>query len=841
MADDGQLVVDVHPVGTEGQLLAAVALLPGDLAAVFVVEGALEFGQFVGGDGQQSALLGGDGAGAVGGHVVQIDEGVAGRGVEGEAVVQSAAVHGEFAVHHPGVAVELVDARDDGGGVGAFAADFIPSGDVARVVGAIGHHDLVLVGLVGGEVAGVALQARAPREAGEARGAVAAHDVLTGEYLCLGVSLAEFLPRGRRHAGGGHHEVHQVGHHHTVRLHAHAACGHVGTQQPRAVGGRRLAGLDLLVGQILQQQGVGVALEAGLGGVGGDLVVEEQAPVVAVGHGQFAVGQSQPVEHVVHHFLIVVLQGGGVPLLVGALEQLQRQSGFAQLLHHDVLVRGVEEVVVLQRPVAVEVVAFVEIGPCGVVVPQIDLVRAGGVVAVGVAVDGEEAHALKPLFCQRVVGEQTQRGGQHVGFPAVFLGLRVAGVARGHAAIELIVAFGLQQSVYVALLILRELVPLEEGGIGHRHGPEAALPDGIAGGGGAPIVIARAHLQLVGLVGGVGIDQTLHGVFLQQVVRDARGQADAFGFGVFHQEGGDHREVGVRTHALLAVGARGGVAVFRVVEEAAALALAVGRGALEPVVLHVGGEPGQHLQEVFHHLVFGHEGIVDLALRGRIHVTLRGVGVGCLAGDVEEAHVVQQEAGAGAVDPVELKAQGDALGLRQRELHAEGGPLRGDAARVHRDDGVLARGHEFAAAGGARRGALAVHCEAVFGGRQRHRLLHRGAAVGPGVADVVHLRPVGGGARSAQIVVGGCCGGGHDVAHAVDARHGPSRQARAHGGGAARGVGRQAGGQRLLEGGVLEILAGHVDLCARRCGEGAETHEEQNGLFHSIVCVFGVG
>ena len=75
-----------------------------------------------------------------------------------------------------------------------------------------------------------------------------------------------------------------------------------------------------------------ITQEAGVGGVGGDLVVEEEAPVVAVRHGQFAVAQRQPVEHLFHHSVVVVHQGVGVPFLRAVeplLKELQGQSGLA--------------------------------------------------------------------------------------------------------------------------------------------------------------------------------------------------------------------------------------------------------------------------------------------------------------------------------------------------------------------------------------------------------------------------------------------------------------------------------------------------------------------------------
>ena len=103
--------------------------------------------------------------------------------------------------------------------------------------------------------------------------------------------LDEGFPLGGGEVGGWQHFVHEPSHHDAVGLDAHTAGSHVGAQQPRTVGGGLLACFDHHVGAVLEHQGMRVAQEAGVGGVGGNLVVEEQAPVVAVGHGQFTVGQ----------------------------------------------------------------------------------------------------------------------------------------------------------------------------------------------------------------------------------------------------------------------------------------------------------------------------------------------------------------------------------------------------------------------------------------------------------------------------------------------------------------------------------------------------------------------
>ena len=207
-----------------------------------------------------------------------------------------------------------------------------------------------------------------------------------------------------------------------------------------------LACLDHLVSEVLEHQGVGVAQEAGVGGIARNLVVEEQAPVVAVGHGQLAIGQGQPVEHLFLHSVVVVHQGVGLPFLGSVervLEEFQGQCGLAQLLDDHVLVGGVEIVVVLQRVVVVEILALVEVGHGGVVVVGVDHRVVIGVVAVAIAVDGKLAQTCEPLGSQLVVGEQAECGGQHIGLPTILLGLRVASVAGGDGASQLVVALGL--------------------------------------------------------------------------------------------------------------------------------------------------------------------------------------------------------------------------------------------------------------------------------------------------------------------------------------------------------------------------------------------------------------
>ena len=166
----------------------------------------------------------------------------------------------------------------------------------------------------------------------------------------LGVSCAECLEVGRLHVGGRGNEVHEIGHHHAVSLDTHAACSDIRAQQPRAILRGSLSCLDHLVCQVLKHQCVGIAQEAGIGRVRGNLVVEEEAPVVAVRHGQLTVGQRKPVEHLCLHLVVVVHQCVGLPFLFSvesSLEELQCERGLAKLLNDHVLIRGMEVAVVL--------------------------------------------------------------------------------------------------------------------------------------------------------------------------------------------------------------------------------------------------------------------------------------------------------------------------------------------------------------------------------------------------------------------------------------------------------------------------------------------------------------
>ena len=148
--------------------------------------------------------------------------------------------------------------------------------------------------------------------------------------------------------------MHQIGHHDAVRGDAHTARSDVGMQHIGTVGSGQLALQELFQTAQLQHQRIGILQDGGHGGIGWQLVVEEHAPVVAVGHGQFAVGQSQLDKHFVPHFLPVVDQFLGLQELPWTGEH-----AFGQFLETGILIGGMEIVVVLEGKIGKQVRTFV--------------------------------------------------------------------------------------------------------------------------------------------------------------------------------------------------------------------------------------------------------------------------------------------------------------------------------------------------------------------------------------------------------------------------------------------------------------------------------------------------
>ena len=119
---------------------------------------------------------------------------------------------------------------------------------------------------------------------------------------------------------------------------------------------------------------------------------------------------------------------------------------------------------------------------------------------------------------------------------------------------------------------------------------------------------------------------------------------------IFHQEGGNHAQVGVRPHTIL-VGLHGGVAL----EASARLAHAVGCGAVLEIVFQVFGETTEHLQQVALHRGLVHKVGGDDALGDALHRVYFLCRVDVALRQTRQAEVVDHEATA-ARQPIDLQA-----------------------------------------------------------------------------------------------------------------------------------------------------------------------------------------
>ena len=318
--------------------------------SITIIDSTFRLRQFINTDGHQPAFFLCHGSTAVGTHIIEIDDGIARSGIKGKPVVKCRIIGVQFPIHRVAVAAELVDAADYWRGICLLAADGVPSEDVSRVVSTERNDDLVLVRAVGSNIASIAVESGAPAECGESVRSGGTHHVLCGKHFCSLIFLVEVIPFRRGDIRSRHELMHQPSHHDTMCLNSHATSTYVGSEKPAAVTCGLLPCLDVLVGKVFQHQGIGIFQEAGIGRITGYLVVEEQAPVVSIGHGQFAVGKSQPVEHLLHHLIIIVHQRIGLPLFLAVnaqLEHLQGKSCFTQFLDDYILVAGMEIVMVL--------------------------------------------------------------------------------------------------------------------------------------------------------------------------------------------------------------------------------------------------------------------------------------------------------------------------------------------------------------------------------------------------------------------------------------------------------------------------------------------------------------
>ena len=206
------------------------------------------------------------------------------------------------------------------------------------------------------------------------------------------------------------------------------------------------------------------------------MVIEEEAPVIAVGHGLLSVGQSEPVEDVLRYLVTIVEQRARSPSLASALEKPQCQCCLTEFLDDYILIGSMEEIVVLKRPVGIEIRSLVKITNTRSVIGGVDHCRILGIGGMRIAVDGEGTHTLEPLRSQRIIGEKTERSCKHIHFPTIFLCLGVTNITRRDIPLQLVVALSFQQVVDVSLQRVWQSLPLEIGRVSHRHCPKAALP-----------------------------------------------------------------------------------------------------------------------------------------------------------------------------------------------------------------------------------------------------------------------------------------------------------------------------------------------------------------------------
>ena len=215
----------------------------------------------------------------------------------------------------------------------------VVSDDVACVILTVWHDEVRLLRCCyRGYVSCEAALALAEREAGEIVTSHCAHDVLAWQNARLGMPQHEVLHISRLHAADREYVVHEPCHHDAVALHAHSPCPDIGSQEPCPVRCCLLPARYFPESLLLEEERVGIASHACHCRVGCHLVVEEEAPVVAIGHSLLPVGQCEPVEHILCDRVTVMEQCLALPFLSVALEQPEGERGLSELLYDDVLV-----------------------------------------------------------------------------------------------------------------------------------------------------------------------------------------------------------------------------------------------------------------------------------------------------------------------------------------------------------------------------------------------------------------------------------------------------------------------------------------------------------------------
>ena len=112
------------------------------MCTIGCVESACGLGHLVHADGHEPAFLGCDGAGLLCAYIIYIDDRITWGGVDGEAVVEGTLVGVNFPIHHITVTVEVIDARNDGRGIGLLALNLVPAKEIAGVVGTEGDDEV---------------------------------------------------------------------------------------------------------------------------------------------------------------------------------------------------------------------------------------------------------------------------------------------------------------------------------------------------------------------------------------------------------------------------------------------------------------------------------------------------------------------------------------------------------------------------------------------------------------------------------------------------------------------------------------------------------------------------
>ena len=107
------------------------------------------------------------------------------------------------------------------------------------------------------------------------------------------VAAFKVCPACRRHAICGPEPVHQLGHQQPMGLYAHAPCTDIRPQKESAIVCGLLSLCNTPQTLLFEIERVGISLHAGHRSITRYLIIEEEAPVVAIGHGLLSVGKGR--------------------------------------------------------------------------------------------------------------------------------------------------------------------------------------------------------------------------------------------------------------------------------------------------------------------------------------------------------------------------------------------------------------------------------------------------------------------------------------------------------------------------------------------------------------------